>query len=81
MVAPTRPDNYSAYVRLELRFGNTFLPLAQIADDRMIFSDNVVLPGHSGTILAVIGDSERRWMVRWAESKSPRQVVPIEFEV
>ncbi|MEI8195692.1 MAG: hypothetical protein WCI73_07270 [Phycisphaerae bacterium] len=80
MVAPKPSNGYSARVRLELSVGDLRFPLAQIADDRIIFDQAVVLPGTGGVVLAAIDERERRWSAQWDFSEKPRQVVLANFK-
>ena len=66
-------------MRLELRVGDLRFELAQIGDDRLIFDRGVILPGTTGEVLAHIDEHERRWMVNWAASDAPRQVVQAQY--
>jgi hypothetical protein len=79
MVAPTPSKGYSAKVRLQLEAGGKCWRLAQIAGDRLIFSEPVILPGSTGEAVAFIDDSEHRWTATWAESNVPRQLIPAEL--
>jgi hypothetical protein len=77
MVAPTPSSGYSAKVRLELHVGTRRWPLAQIAKDRLIFDEPVVLPGTQGEAFVFIDERQQQWIATWSESDVPRQIVSI----
>ena len=79
MVAPIPSNGYSAKVRLQLEAGGKCWRLAQIANDRLIFDEAVVLPGTAGEAVAVIDEIEHRWTATWAESNVPRKLIPAEL--
>ncbi|MCL2640416.1 MAG: hypothetical protein FWD53_06200 [Phycisphaerales bacterium] len=79
MVAPIASNGYSARVRLELRVGETRLPLAQIGQDRIILVQPAILPGTAGEVFAFIDDHVQRWSIEWAASETPRRIIPTEL--
>jgi len=79
MVAPIASNGYSAKVRLELRIGDTRLPLAQIGQNQIILVQPAILPGTTGEVFAFIDDHVQRWSIEWAASETPRKVISTEL--
>jgi len=79
MVAPIASNGYSARVRLELRIGDTRLPLAQISRDWVMLVNPAILPGTTGEVFAFIDDQIQRWSIKWDASETLRQVIPTEL--
>jgi hypothetical protein len=78
MVAPPN-SGYSARVRLELVIGEVRIPLAQAGGGRLMFGQEIVLPGTTGEVICHVDDRERRWRVTWEATSLPQRTVMAEF--